>query len=447
MLHRGGVTRDLARFVVETPWSAIPPPVRDEAKRALMNFFAVALAGCRAGPVEIALQSLAHFSARGPATVIGRGERMDALGAAFLNAAGANVFDFDDTHVATAIHPTAPVAPALFALAELRPVTGAELLTAFVLGVEVECRIGGVIFPGHYAKGWHITATCGVFGAAAGAGKLAGLDRARMVFALGHAATQSSGLCECLGWAAKSIGVGNAARNGLWSALLAEQGFDGPPEPIAGVQGFLNAMAEPPNWPALSEGLGETWAIARNSIKPYPCGFVIHPFLDCVLDWRRAHPAATVERVVLRGNPLMSDRTDRPDISTGREAQVSVQHAIAAALVSGQAGLAQFSDECARDPAVTAMRRRIAVVRDPAIAITAAEVELATADGATHRLSTSAPRGSAANPMSDRDLEDKLRVAAEGWRPGYEATPLIDAIWALDRSADASRLLALTVPH
>ena len=447
MLHRPGVTQDLARFIVELGWGDIPAPVRDAAKRALMNFFAVALAGCRAGPVEIALQSLADFSARGPATVIGRGERMDALSAAFLNAAGANVFDFDDTHVPTAIHPTAPVAPALFALAELRPVTGADLLTAFVLGVEIECRIGGVISPGHYAKGWHITATCGVLGAAAGAGKLTGLDRERMVFALGHAATQSSGLCECLGWAAKSIGVGNAARNGLWSALLAEKGFDGPPEPIAGVQGFLSAMAEPPNWPALTEGLGETWAIARNSIKPYPCGFVIHPFLDCVLDWRRAHPAATVERVVLRGNPLMSDRTDRPDISTGREAQVSVQHAVAAALVTGQAGLDQFTDACARDGAVTAMRRRIAVLRDPAIAITAAEVELTTADGTTHRLAMSAPRGSAANPMSDRDLEDKLRVAAEGWRPGYDAAPLIEAIWTLDRSADASRLLALTVPR
>jgi 2-methylcitrate dehydratase PrpD len=447
MLHKPGVTQELARFVVETGWSDIAQPVRDAAKRALMNFFAVALAGCRAGPVETALASFAAFSARGPATVIGRSERMDALSAAFLNAAGANVFDFDDTHVATAIHPTAPVAPALLALAELRPVTGAELLTAFVLGVEVECRIGGVIFPGHYAKGWHITATCGVFGAAAGAGKLARLDGARMVFALGHAATQSAGLCECLGWAAKSIGVGNAARNGLWSALLAEQGFDGPPEPIAGVQGFLSAMAEPPSWSALSAGLGETWAIADNSIKPYPCGFVIHPFLDCVLDWRRAHPAAAVERVVLRGNPLFADRTDRPDISTGREAQVSAQHAVAAALLFAQAGLDQFTDDCARDGAVTDMRRRVAIVRDPALAVTAAAVELTTADGATHRLAASAPRGSAANPLSDRELEDKLRVAAAGWRGGRDVAPLIEAIWTLERSADAARLLALTLPR
>jgi len=447
MLHRPGVTQNLARFVVAARWDDIPDAVRHAAKRALLNVFAVALAGCRAGPVEIALQSLAEFSERRQATIIGRSERMDSLSAAFLNAASANAFDFDDTHIPTVIHPTAPVAPALFALAERRPVSGAELLLAFILGVELACRIGRAISPGHYTKGWHITATCGVFGAAAGAGALLGLDERRMIWALGNAATQSCGLCECLGWPAKSIGVGNAARNGLWSALLAEKGFEGPPEPIAGVQGFLNAMAEPPDWAALTDGLGETWELAQNAIKPYPCGFVIHPFLDVVLDWRRQHPDDAIERVVLRGNPLLSDRTDRPDISTGAESQVSVQHAVAAALVLGQAGLAQFTDACARDPALVAMRRRIAVVRDPAVATIAAQVELCTADGRTHRLSTPAARGSPANPMNDRDVEEKLRTIVGSWQPGYDVAPLIAAIWALDRSDDAARVLALTVPH
>lgn len=447
MLHRPGVTQNLARFVVAARWDDIPDTVRHAAKRALLNVFAVALAGCRAGPVEMALQSLAEFSERRQATIIGRSERMDSLSAAFLNAASANAFDFDDTHIPTVIHPTAPVAPALFALAERRPVSGAELLLAFILGVELACRIGRAISPGHYTKGWHITATCGVFGAAAGAGTLLGLDERRMIWALGNAATQSCGLCECLGWPAKSIGVGNAARNGLWSALLAEKGFEGPPEPIAGVQGFLNAMAEPPDWAALTDGLGETWELAQNAIKPYPCGFVIHPFLDVVLDWRRQHPDDAIERVVLRGNPLLSDRTDRPDISTGAESQVSVQHAVAAALVLGQAGLAEFTDACARDPAVVAMRRRIAVVRDPAVATIAAQVELCTADGRTHRLSTPAARGSPANPMSDRDVEEKLRTVVGSWQPSYDVAPLIAAIWALDRSDDAARVLALTVPH
>ena len=108
-----------------------------------------------------------------------------------------------------------------------------------------------------------------------------------MVWALGHAATQSAGLCECLGTPAKSLSVGNAARNGLWSALLAEQGFDGPPEPLAGVQGFYHALAETPDLSLVTDGLGESWEIMATSYKPYPCGFVIHPVLDCVLDWRR----------------------------------------------------------------------------------------------------------------------------------------------------------------
>jgi 2-methylcitrate dehydratase PrpD len=447
MLHRPGVTQNLARFVLEARWDDIPELVRHQAKRALLNFFAVALAGCRSGPVEIALQSLAEFSDCKQATVIGRGERMDALSAAFLNAAGANVLDFCDTHLPTVIHPTAPVAPALLAMAELRRVTGPELLLAFILGVEVECRVGGAISPGHYAKGWHITSTCGVFGAAAGAGKLIGLDAERMVWALGNASTQSAGLCECLGWPAKSISVGNAARNGLWSALLAEKGFEGPAEPIAGVQGFLNAMAEPPSWSSFTEGLGDRWEIAQNSIKPYPCGFVIHPVLDCVLDWRREHGTVGVEKVVVRGNPLLSDRTDRPDISTGRESQVSVQHAVAAALVLGQAGLDQFTDDCARNPAVVEMRRKVDVIRDPATSTIAAQVELWTKDGQKHGLSTSAARGSPSNPMSDADIEDKLRTTAAGWRAGHDVEPLIDAIWALERSNDVSSLMALTVPR
>jgi len=176
MLHAPAVTPILARFAVETRWEEVPAAARQQAKRALLNFFAVALAGCRSTPVEIARKSLQEFSGRDQATVIGRRERTDALSAAFLNAAAANVLDFCDTHVATVIHPTASVAAALFALSELHRVSGVELLLAFVLGVEIECRIGRAISPGHYAKGWHITSTCGVFGAATAAGKLMGLD-------------------------------------------------------------------------------------------------------------------------------------------------------------------------------------------------------------------------------------------------------------------------------
>jgi 2-methylcitrate dehydratase PrpD len=325
-------------------------------------------------------------------------------------------------------------------------VTGPELLLAFVLGFEIECRVGGAVSPGHYPKGWHITSTCGVFGAAAGAAKLLRLKQDQVVWALGNASTQSAGLCECLGWPAKSVSVGNAARNGLFSALLAEKGFAGPAEPIAGAQGFLAAMGEPPNWAALTEGLGKTWEVNDDSIKPYPAGFVIHPLLDCALDWRRQHPGAAVDRIAVRGNPLLLQRTDRPDVATGRESQVSLQHAVAAALVLGKAGLEQFTDACVNDPAVKAMRRKVEVASDPAISTIAVEVDFWTTDGNKHNVSTKAARGSSANPLNDAEIEQKLLVEAKSWRPGHDIRPLIDAVWSLDRSGDVSSLAAMSVP-
>src|SRR6478735_3050854 len=438
MQPRSGTTETLARFVVDTKWEDIPAEARHEAKRALLNFFAVALAGCRTEPVELALKSLAEFSGGRQATIIGRRERIDALSAAFLNAAGANVFDYCDTHLPTVVHPTSPLAPAVLAMAELQRVTGPEFLTAFVLGFEIECRIGAAISPGHYPKGWHITSTCGVFAAAAAAGKLLGLGVQPMVWALGTAATQSAGLCECLGWPAKSVSVGNAARNGLWSALLAAQGFAGPPEPLAGAQGFFAVMDEPVDWSGLLDGLGQSWQVANNSIKPYPSGFVIHPLLDLALDWRRANPDAVVEKVLARGNPLLLQRTDRPDVKTGRESQVSLQHGVAAALVLGKAGLDQFTDACVNDPAVSAMRRRIEVASAPGLSTIAAEMDFVTSDGRKHTLSTQAARGSAANPLKDAEIEDKLRTEAASWQKGHDIQPLIDAVWEVDRSDDVS---------
>lgn len=440
------VSSTLARFVADTSWRDIPETARHDAKRALLNFFAVALAGCRTEPVELALMSLSEFSGGRQVTVIGRRERIDALSAAFLNAAGANVFDYCDTHLPTVIHPTAPLAPALLALSELRKVNGADLLLAFVLGFEIECRVGLAVSPGHYPRGWHITSTCGVFGAAAGAGKLLGLSPQQLVWALGTASTQSAGLCECLGWPAKSVSVGNAARNGLWSALLAEKGFSGPAEPIAGKQGWIAAMNEPPNWAALTDGLGRTWAVSDNSLKPYPAGFVIHPLLDCALDWRRAHPGVEVDRVEVRGNPLLVQRADRPQIATGREAQVSLQHATAAALLFGKAGLEQFTDECVNDPKVKSMRDRITVSADPKISTIAVEADFFTRDGRKHATSTQAARGGTSNPLSDADIERKLSEEAASWSPTYDAQKLIDAVWSLDRSDDVSGLAKLAVP-
>ena len=203
---------------------------------------------------------------------------------ASLNAMAGNVFDFDDTHLPTIIHPTAPVAPALLALAETRPATGRQLLDAFAIGVDVACRIGNAVSPGHYDRGWHITATCGVFGAAAACARVLGLDARRTLWALGPrlGAGQRPGPRRWARWS-KSIGVGNAAANGLLSALLAAEGFEGPAAPLEGPRGFLRVTAERPDFEQITDGLGTQWQLQRNTYKPYPCGVVLNPVIEACL--------------------------------------------------------------------------------------------------------------------------------------------------------------------
>jgi 2-methylcitrate dehydratase PrpD len=200
------VTKSLAQFVAGSEWDAVPSEVRREGVRGLLNFVGCALGGARDEAMDIAIKVLAPFFGAPQAIVIGRGERPDALNAAFLNAVSANVLEYDDTHLGTVMHPAAPVAPGLFALAELRPVSGRDLLHAFIVGVETSCRVGLAVMPTHYRRGWHITATCGIFGATAACARLIGLDAPRTAWALGHAATQSASLVEGLGSMSKSLG-------------------------------------------------------------------------------------------------------------------------------------------------------------------------------------------------------------------------------------------------
>jgi 2-methylcitrate dehydratase PrpD len=443
----GPVTGALARFGAEWRWEDIPESVRHEARRALLNYFAVALAGAVDPTLDIAARAFAPFSAGQHADLIGRGTRTDILNAASLNAMAANVFDFDDTHLPTIIHPTAPVAPVAFALAQSRPVSGPQLLHAFILGAEIECRMGNALGPGHYARGWHITSTCGVFGAAIAAARLLGLDARQTAWALASAGNQTGGLVETLGTMAKSIAVGNAARNGLLSALLAREGFVGPDQPIEGARGVLQVLSDAPLPEALTGELGQRWEVCRNTYKPYPCGVVLNPVIEAVLAMRRdpalgALDLARVARVDLTGHPLLRQRTDRPNVRTGRESQVSAQHAVAACLLHGRAGLAEFCDAAVADPRARALDGLLHFHEDDAYTIDAVMVRITLDDGRSFAHSIEAARGSAARPLTDADLERKLRELCAYGDTGCDAQAIIDAVWAIDGEADAGRLMA-----
>ena len=443
------VTRTLAEFVARTHWDDIPPKVRHEAKRALVNYFAVALAGCTDPDIDRALKVSTRFSAGREASLIGRALRTDVLHAAAFNAMSANVHDFDDTHLPTIIHPTAPVAAPLFALAEaLRgtsAISGEQLLLAFVLGVEVECRLGNAISPAHYQRGWHITSTCGVFGSAAAASKTMNLDAQRIAWAFGHASAQSSGLVETLGSMSKSVGVGNAARNGVLSALLAAEGVAGPERPLEGERGFLRVVSERPDFGAVTDTLGREWALLSNTYKPYPCGVVLNPVIEACLEIARlpGFSFEQVERVTLTGHPLLRERTDRPSITLGREAQVSAQHCVAVALKTGRAGLAEFTDAAVADPALRAFASRLDFHDDAAGSVDAATVSVLMRSGDTLSRRIDAARGSLRAPLADNDLDAKLVALAAYGASGCGGRELIDALWSLEAAPDASSVMRL----
>ena len=439
----------LASFVANSRWADLPGDVRHEAKRSLLNCFATAFSGCRDEAVEISLASMTEFGAAGEASLIGRSERVDPLTAAFLNAAAANVHDFDDTHLRTVIHPAAPVAPALLALSEKRPVSGKALIQALALGIETECRIGNAVSPGHYARGWHITATCGVFGAAMAVGKVLGLDAQGLVWALGNASAQASGLVETLGFMAKSIGVGGAARGGLLAALLAERGHDGPDQPLEGLRGFLNVTSENPNFDEITEGLGTRWEALSNIHKPYPCGIVLNAVIDGCLDLREkgTSPAEKIASITLHGHPLLKQRADRPGVTTGRESQVSAQHAVAITLLRGKPGLEAFTDAAVNDPATLELRKHVHMVDDPDGAVPGVRIVIEHTDGTGDEITIEHARGTDKRPLTDAELEEKFRaLVAEKAPECGDAERLIQAIWNLESMADVGALLPLARP-
>ena len=436
-----GVSRRLADFVAASSWANVQAQSH-EAQRSILNFFATALGSARDPVVVAAMRTLAPFSGAATSTIIGHAQPMDAICASFLNAISANLLDFDDTHPETIIHPAAPVAAAIFALSGMRRMSGREVLTAFILGVDVECRIGNSVSPRHYARGWHITSTCGIFGAAAACAKLLGLPAEGIANAIGVAASQSAGNVENLPSAAKNVSVGNAARNGLFAALLAQQGYEAAPRAIEGPLGWARTMGDEPDLARLLDGLGKSWEIAKNTYKPYPAGIVFHSVIDACLLLRERidRNVEQVASVTVQGSALLLARGDRP-VNNERDARVSIHHCVACGLLLGKAGVTEFARETVVRPDIAQLRQKVGAELDARMPDGAARVTLRLLSGEVLSETVTSPRGSQAAPLSDRDLEEKLREGVRTGRSDWDADRVIDAVWRLDAVDDVGNLL------
>jgi 2-methylcitrate dehydratase PrpD len=431
----------LGKFVAAASWADVAGQSH-EAKRSILNFFATAVGSAHDPAVTSALRTLSGFSGAATSSIIGRPERLDALAAAFINAVSANLLDFDDTHLETIIHPTAPVAAPVLALAQARGFSGRDVLTAFILGVEVECRIGNAVSPAHYARGWHITSTCGVFGAAAACARLLGLSADGIKNAIGLAASQSAGIVENLPTAAKNVSVGNAARNGLFAALLAAEGYSASARAIEGPLGWARAMGDEPDPGRLLAGLGQSWEIAKNTYKPYPAGIVFHAVIDACFKLRARLDRRLDEivSVTVYGSALLLARGDRP-VHNERDARVSIHHCVACALLLGAAGVPEFSLATVFQPDIVAFRQKVSAEFDGSLPDCAARINIQLASGEMLGETVMAAKGSLADPLSDLDIEGKLRECFRLSGTAWDADVIIGDVWRLDEVADLSHLM------
>jgi 2-methylcitrate dehydratase PrpD len=438
------VTALLARFIRETRYEDIPERVRHEARRALVNVLGCAIGSGGHETVERAVRALAPFFGSPHATLTGRKERADLLHAALINGIAAHVLDFDDTHP-NAIHPSAPVWPALIALGEQRHLGGRALLHAFIVGAEVELRIGNAVFPAHYERGYHATGTCGVFGAAAATAHLLKLDEESTTYALSIAATQSSGLREMFGSDCKSLHPGKAARDGLTAALLASNGFTSSKRGIEAPRGFANVLSTAHDYSAISSGLGSQWEIGLNMYKPFACGLVVHAAIDGCIELRNTYDlrASPIEHVTVRVSPMVMELTAKTEPKTGLEGKFSIYHACAIAIIRGRAGETEFGDAAVLDAEVVALRRKVKAIPDTSIAMMEAHVTIGLSDGRILEHHVKSALGSVERPMSDRDLEAKFHALVEGVLPKPRADELINACWHADECEDAGTIARL----
>ncbi len=442
------VTRRLAAFVAGHPSAGWTADVEHEAQRTLRNWLGCAIGASRHPTVAAALAAVQELAPSAQASVLGRVDRVDMASAALLNGITSHTFDFDDTHLATIIHPAGPVASAALALAEHYAMSGRALLDALVIGVDVECRIGNAIYPDHYDRGWHITGSTGMLGAAAACARLLGLDAERTTMALGIAASQPTGVREQFGTMTKPLHPGAAARVGLMAALMAKHGYTASAQALEAPRGLLQTFSTKCDWREIDDRLGERFEIATNTYKPFACGVVIHPSIDgCVQLRDEANLTGdSIERVELVVHPLVLELTGQRAPKTGLGGKFSVYHACAAALLFGRAGVAEFSDACVNDPDVIALRARVEARADPAIGEAASEITLTLRDGRTLRKQVEHAIGSLERPMTDADLDRKFHGLVDPILGAAGAEALLTLCSELPRAADVRALVAAARP-
>lgn len=457
------VTDHVADFITRTGAQAIPPDVMHLGRRSVVDGIGLALAGATSQTGRIVRRYLASLGIESPhgSTIVGSVARVPARFAAFANGVSIHADDYDDTQLAVQkdrvygllTHPTAPALPPALALAERERKSGRDLMTAYHVGVEVECKVAEAILPRHYQHGFHTTGTVGAIGAAATASKLLGLDRETTRRALSLGATQAGALRENFGTMTKPFHAGRAAEAGVVAAELAALDFTASPNGLEAERGFFRAAGGGYTAEMIVGKLGNPWTFASPgvSIKPHPSGSLTHPGMAVMMDLIERHDLRPerISRVSVGTNHNMPNALIHHRPRTELQAKFSMEFCMAILLLERKAGLSQFTDEVVNRPDVQAMITKIdfdthreaeAAGFDRMTTI----VEVETSDGRVVRGVADFGKGSPANPMSDAELSDKFRQCA-AWS-GFDLAQgerVLELAWRIETLDDVGELTRL----
>ena len=458
-----GLTQDIATYAVKTRYRDIPDEVVQTARGLILDGLGVALAGSTDECSRIIQRHVRQMAGRSESTILGTRLLAPAPKAALANGVAGHAMDYDDTQLSTSkeavygllTHPTTPVLAAALAAGERQKITGAEFLLAYILGVEVECRVADAINPRHYQSGFHSTATMGGLGAAIAAGKLLALKQEELVRALGIAASMAAGLRENFGTMTKPLHAGRAAENGVTATLLARDGFTAANNILEAERGFFNAMAGGYDEGKIKGRLGSPYFMQEPgiSVKPYPSGSLSHPAQDLILDLVKEHDlkAADIERIEVGTNSNVPNALIYPMPKTALEGKFSIPFCMAIALLERKAGIAQFQDRKVRDRKVIDLMKRVVLYVDDELERLGydqvrSRVRVRLKNGRLIEGRYDVARGHPDKPMSWTELTEKFRDCAGLVLPKGNIEELIRLVDRFDTLKSLSPLFRALSP-
>ena len=455
------IATEIAARITAMRYEDLPAEAVHWAKVAIIDTLACALAGAAEEAPRIAEKVAATYGGVGPSLLWGTNRRMSALDAAIINGTAGHALDYDDVNNTIGGHPSVPILPAIIALGEMLGSNGKELLLAYITGFETQARIGSAVNVYHYRKGWHPTATLGVFGAAAASARLLNLDVQRTATALAIAASLSSGIKANFGTMTKPLHAGHCSRNGLYAALMAKEGFTASDEAFEHPHGFFELFNGAGNYHV--EKILEGWANPLDVLAPgiglkqYPCCASTHSAIDATLILRERHnlTADRVKKIVSITHAPALAHTNRPDPKTALDAKFSVQYCVARALMHGAVTFEHFADSALAQPELRSLLARVEARPHDQLPKDMGDhyqgvVNITTTDGQQFSARVDRPLRGPTNLAPPDRLESKFRdCAALALRPDA-VLRLYEQLWAFESLANIRELtdfMAMSVIH